>query len=408
MAKIVWALKNETTVATFTDIVLGFNVMVGRQNYLDNYDGQILSIDIINDSNQISGFTLNDQISLKTGSFDQTFWVQGVSFQDSPGNTGLSTATIQCSDWLNRAGRVQADSVSLTLAPSGSQLEAFESTSGGPLPASMTVAPFAGFGDSACSSATYSGSVASRVQLNLTTEKGLMFYNGSVLSPMARSSVDNWTSPYSFSYQTPASNIAYQTFERIQNGLNMMNFVQVSPQGLSTQTAQETTSVTTYGQNGYSLSTVDWSNAQGLNLASWLANTQSDPTDLRYIIGFSDAAQDTSKVGQFVASISGAFGYLRTTSITYQIQKKTGEPVSPQTESVVIEGVQITASPSETLFQVFLSPLTVYQFFILNSTTLGLLGGTGITYNQPEITYEETDYVYNDSSADDTASRLGW
>lgn len=374
MAKLVWALKNETTVATFTDIVLGFNVMVGRQNYLDNYDGQILSIDIINDSNQISGFTLNDQISLKTGSFfNQTFWVQGVSFQDSPGNTGLSTATIQCSDWLNRAGRVQANNVSLTVGASGSQLEAFESTSGGPLPSSMTVAPFAGFGDSTCSSATYSGSVASRVQLNLTTEKGLMFYNGSVLQPMARSSVDNWTAVYSFSYQTPASNIAYQTFERIQNGLNMMNFVQVSPEGLSTQTAQETTSVSTYGQNGYSLSTVDWSNAQGFELASWLANTQSDPTDLRYIIGFSDAAQDTSKVGQFVAGISGAFGYLRTTTITYQIQKKTGSPISPQTESVVVEGVQITASPSETLFQVFLSPLTLYQFFILDSATLGIL-----------------------------------
>jgi hypothetical protein len=188
----------------------------------------------------------------------------------------------------------------------------------------------------------------------------------------------------------------------------MMNFVQVSPAGLTTQTAQNTTSISAYGQNGYSLSSVDWSNSQGLNLASWLANSQSDPTDLRYVVGFSDVSQDTTKLGQFVASISGAFGYLRTTSITYQIQKKTGAPVSPETEAVVIEGVQITATPSETLFQVFFSPLTVYQFFILNSATLGLLGGGGITYNQPEITYDETDWVYNDSNADDTASRLGW
>jgi len=408
MAKLVWALKNETTVTTFTDIVLGFDVMVGRQNYLDNYDGQILSIQIVNDSNQVTGFTLNDEISLKTGLFNQTFWVQGVSFQDYPGNTGLSTATIQCSDWLNRAGRVQANSLSLPLDFSGKQLDYFESASGGPLPSSMTVVPFAGNGDSTCSNATFTGSVASRVQLNMTTEKGLMFYNGSVLQPMARSSVDNWTAAYSFSYDTPASNIAYQTFERIQNGLNLMNFVQVSPTGLTTQTAQNATSISAYGQNGYSLSSVDWSNSQGLNLASWLANTQSDPTDLRYVVGFSDVSQDTTKLGQFVASISGSFGYLRTTNITYQIQKKTGSPVSPQTEAVVIEGVQITATPSETLFQVFFSPLTVYQFFILNSTTLGLLGGTGITYDQPEITYEETNYVYNDSSADDTASRLGW
>jgi len=408
MTKLVWALKNETTATTFTDIVLGFNVMVGRRNYLDNYDGQILSIDIINDSNQTSGFTLNDQVSLKTGLFNQTFWVQGVDFHDSPGNTGLSTATIQCSDWLGRAGRIQANSLTLPLDYSGKQLDYFESAAGGPLPSSMTVVPFAGNGDSTVSGATYTGSVATRVQLNLTTEKGLMFYNGSVLQPMARSSVDNWTTAYSFSYENPATCIAYQTFDRIQNGLNMMNFVQVSPAGMATQTAQDTTSLTTYGQNGYSLSTVDYSTTQGFNLASWLASTQSDPTDLRYVVGFSDVSQDATKLGQFVGSISGLYGYLRTTSITYQIQKKTGTAISPQTEAVVIEGVQITATPAETLFQVFFSPLTVYQFFILNSSTNGLLGGGSLTYNQPEINYDETGWIYNDSNADDTASRLGW
>ena len=374
MGKTVWALKNETTATTFTSIVQGFDVMVGRRNYLDDYDGQILSIQIINDSDQISGFTLNDEISLKSGSFfNQIFFVQGVSFHDSPGNTGLSTATIECSDWLGRAGRVQANNLSLTVGASGTQLQAFESTSGGPLPASMTVLPFAGFGDSDCSAATYSGSVATRVQLNLTTEKGLMFYDGTILKPMARSSVDNWTAPYDFSYETPATNIVYQTFERMQNGLNMMNFVQVSPEGLTTQTAQETTSLTTYGQNGYSLSTVDFSNSQGLDLASWLANTQSDPTDLRYTIGFSDAAQDATNLGLFVANISGPFGYLRTSNISYEIQKKTGAPIAPQSEAVVMEGVQITATPAETLFQVFFSPLTLYQFFILNSSTVGIL-----------------------------------
>jgi hypothetical protein len=153
----------------------------------------------------------------------------------------------------------------------------------------------------------------------------------------------------------------------------MMNFVQVSPEGLTTQTAQETTSLTTYGQNGYSLSTVDFSNSQGLDLASWLANTQSDPTDLRYTIGFSDASQDATNLGLFVANISGPFGYLRTSNISYQIQKRTGAPISPQSEAVVMEGVQITATPNETLFQVFFSPLTLYQFFILNSSTVGIL-----------------------------------
>jgi hypothetical protein len=56
----------------------------------------------------------------------------------------------------------------------------------------------------------------------------------------------------------------------------------------------------------------------------------------------------------------------------------------------------------------YFSPLNYYQFFILNSATLGTLGGTGITYTQAEITYADAGWVYNDTSADDTAGRLGW
>jgi hypothetical protein len=55
-----------------------------------------------------------------------------------------------------------------------------------------------------------------------------------------------------------------------------------------------------------------------------------------------------------------------------------------------------------------LSPIEYYNYFILDSQYLGVLGGGGIVYNQPEITYDDAGWVYNDSNADDTASRLGW
>jgi hypothetical protein len=56
----------------------------------------------------------------------------------------------------------------------------------------------------------------------------------------------------------------------------------------------------------------------------------------------------------------------------------------------------------------YLTPADVYSQFILNSTYFGVLGGGGIVYNQAEITYDESGWIYNDSNADDTASRLGW
>jgi hypothetical protein len=50
--------------------------------------------------------------------------------------------------------------------------------------------------------------------------------------------------------------------------------------------------------------------------------------------------------------------------------------------------------------------LTYYQFFVLDSDTLGILGGE-ITYDQPALTYDEVGLVYNASSVN-TGSRLGW
>jgi len=35
------------------------------------------------------------------------------------------------------------------------------------------------------------------------------------------------------------------------------------------------------------------------------------------------------------------------------------------------------------------------------------LGGDGITYNQPEIEYNETAWIYNDANVEQ-GSRLGW
>jgi hypothetical protein len=50
--------------------------------------------------------------------------------------------------------------------------------------------------------------------------------------------------------------------------------------------------------------------------------------------------------------------------------------------------------------------LAYYQFFVLDSDTLGKLGGE-IDYDQSALTYDEVGLVYNASSTD-VGSRLGW
>jgi hypothetical protein len=46
---------------------------------------------------------------------------------------------------------------------------------------------------------------------------------------------------------------------------------------------------------------------------------------------------------------------------------------SDTTVEVVVEGWSLNITPEQTNFNFYLSPLTYYQFFTLNSSTLGIL-----------------------------------
>ena len=69
--------------------------------------------------------------------------------------------------------------------------------------------------------------------------------------------------------------------------------------------------------------------------------------------------------------------------------------------------MSFTGTPSQTSITFYLSPAEYYQYFILDSDTFGILGGDGITYDQPEIVYDETGWIYNDANVEQ-GSRLGW
>jgi hypothetical protein len=46
---------------------------------------------------------------------------------------------------------------------------------------------------------------------------------------------------------------------------------------------------------------------------------------------------------------------------------------SDSTIEVAIEGISVSATPDQTTFTVYFSPLTYYQFFTLDSSELGIL-----------------------------------
>jgi len=366
MTKIAWQVSTDGGGTNFTSLVLSMNIYQGRENYLDTYSGGQCVITINNSGNYAAGLTYGKSIYVvgakASGGFQCYFWVQEVTYNDYPGNTGLNTATIVCVDWIGRAGRINANSVVLAQSSTTVQLTSLGTAI---LPVGMDVVT-TGSG-SIASASTYTGSFSNYLNLLVTTERGFCFLDGDDLFFVARDSASDLT-PVSATIgrTTGVSQIAYQTFERIQNGVQFINTATVSPNGLASQTSTNDSSVTTYGPAFYSSATVDYNTTQALGNASWIANTFSDPAALRFACTFTDVMQTDSALEAWLGNVFG--NQRRVINLSYQVPGG-----SLVTVPVVIEGYELNVMPEQTTFKLSMSPLQYYQFFTLNSSTLGIL-----------------------------------
>ena len=367
MAKITWQV--EAGVTDITNRVLSMNITLGREKYLDTYSGGQLNLTINNSANYAAGITYGMIIRVYSGAYDSgylcDYWVQEVTYDDYPGNTGLNTATITAVDWISRAGRINCNSFVLPQADTGYQMKLFENVLSGPLPNDMAVAYVVG--SSTAAGITYTGTVNNYMNLLQTTERGYAVIRGQTLYPIPRGYVSTLAPiATTLGRTTSPSQIAYQTFERIQNGVQFINTATVSPNGLASQTSTNTGSVTTYGGAFYSSQTVDYDTTQALGNASWIANTFSDPAALRFACSLTDVAQNSTALQAWLTQCWGSFN--RTINLSYQVPGG-----SLTTVPVVMEGASINVTPEQTQFAMTFSPLTYYQFFTLDSTTLGIL-----------------------------------
>jgi hypothetical protein len=365
--RIPWSFFNSRTSATFTSDVMSASMNTGRQTYMDVYNGGSLVFTIDNRANQAAAFAMNDQIILNSGSsFSQYFWLDEIQYSDYQGNTGMSTATIVCSDAIARFGRGLQNNKVLTQTFAGDQMIEVANLGGTALlPQFEFFASYSNLG-STVSGITYTGAAMQRMNQLQSTDRGLFRQLGATLYYYTRSAVgDMPVAGVTIGRTDSSTQIAYQDFSRINLGLNFMNNVTVTPTGGAEQVAQNTASVAAYGSNFYSVQSEDATNAQALSLAEWLANSQSDPTALRFEIGFTDRAQNFTALDEFL----DVFGFFSSFLLNYLVP---GAGSETQTR-VVMEGFSIDITPSESRFRVYFSPLTYYQFFTLNSATNGVL-----------------------------------
>ena len=370
MTKIAWQFVKRTAPNTdLTAYVLSLNYFQGRENYLNQYPGGILNITLNNSTNIASNFVLNEQWQLYgTGlSGVQYFWVQGVTLNDYPGNTGLSTCTVQLGDILARNGRNIVTNSVIPQLQTTSQVDYINTWN---LPQQGTVIT-PNLGNSTASAITYTGSVLNYWNLCFSTERGVIGLVTDYLLMNSRNSVADSAINFSFSRNSPsASVISYNEIERIKLNLNFYNQCTVTSTGVANQTVSNAASVALYGVNELSVTTVDFSASQAAGNAGWIANSQSDPAAEYFHINVFDIPQNATALQGLFAAYNGSQS---TTKKVWNLVYRVPGAGSDTTVQVVIEGIGINATPERTDFDIYLSPLTLYQFFTLDSTTLGIL-----------------------------------
>jgi len=370
MPKISWSVcRYSPTFVDVTTSVLSFSYSQGRQNYLDQYSGGTLNVTLKNQTNIAQYFTFNSvwQIFDADSGETQYFWLQDINFNDYPGNTGISTITVALVDVLARNGRNVVSSVTLAQAATITQLQTLWRT------APYQIGDFQGSGGGSSTAAgiTYSGSMLNYLNLIDATEKGLLNFSGGQTNMIPRSSVSSSVSGMSFTRNAASTTaISYFAFGHDKAGLNFMNNVTVTPNGLAAQTATNSTSLSSYGNAQQSISTVDFDTTQALGLAEWLSSSQADPEAQTWSLTFQDISQNTTALTNFLIAFYGISGAaMRLWDLVYRVPGAAADT----TVLVAIEGITVNASLDRTTFTVYFSPATYYQFFTLDSSTLGIL-----------------------------------
>jgi len=353
----------------FTSSVMSYNYQWGRQSYLDNWSGNQMTITIRNNNNQASIFSINDRISCSI--IPGHFWVSQITFQDAVGtnaNTGSgasSTATIVCDDWLSKAGRVQVNNKALTQTNTIAQISEFTSELAA---ADLEIDTTFTTGQSIASAATYTGTIANRVNLNMNTEKGQIRYVGKKAAFLPRNGIFiNAAANFVASVDEGGVTILYQDFERRTLGQSFANTVTTQPEGLASQTGQDPSSFSTYGTVSATTSTVDATTGQALDLANWLSRVQGDPMSVTFATSVSDTGNSVAAFDNWLSLVNNtSFWGL---SVHYY---KPGVSGIWETEAV-LEGVSYSGQPDRTETVAYFSPKEFYNIFLLDSSTQGRL-----------------------------------
>jgi hypothetical protein len=377
-----WTVRNETKGIDYSGI-RSLNFSTGRQRFIDSYNGNTCSVTIANNDESTFSGNLGDQLRLipSTNAYAGTamvFWITSFVFNDEPGTMNNSTITILGEDNIARLGRARVNAVN-TIGSTYSLYQARKMINDNGAPVNSPVPPGA---RSDASAQTWTGSVADFMRQCMDTEQGYLTSNtypgaplvlGGEVKLYGRGS-DARAAQYVYGRTASTSVIGYQDIKRDQFFDIFANQVTVNPLGLASQVRSNTGSVSDYGVYGADLTSNDSTTTGADGLASYLVEVLSDLNLINAVISFSDKTQVDG--GSFPTTNTyrdWLAGMLDLPTVNSVLKYRKPGDVADRDLKVIATGWSCSATPAETTWTVYLAPFTIYNFFILNSTTQGIL-----------------------------------
>lgn len=364
MPKLSWTVGIKPFIGAttyYTDQVLSISYMNGRTSYLDQFTGSIMSVTLKNQTNVAANFTFGSRVVLND---DLSFIVTGISFQDYPGNTGLSTCTVHCTDYLQASGRTYGGIIA-TPQLALQQLDTLYSGAG-----NTNIVRNGGTAVAAYTS--FTGLFLQQFQKIMTLEaSGAVQLSDNNVYVSGREQDNGLYFRTTFTRATSTgSNVSYAAIRRLRADEQFANSVTVQSTSNPTVTASNTTSISQYGYYNTGVSIIDANTtAETTGLAQWLANSRSNPAMESFEIDVVDTSQTQNALDRILNVWSDDTAQAKVHDLVYRVPGAG----SDTTTTVFLEGTRLTVTPQQTRLTYYFSPMTLYQFFLLDNSTQGIL-----------------------------------
>jgi len=368
MAKIAWTFVNSDASTDFTSSVQNFTYTQGRRGVLDTYAGGTAQITMRNNTGQVAGAFLGyrQKVLIKAAGTNAFIgWVQGIDYNDTPGNANDATATITLGDAWVLAGQQIAVTQALTSATlQVAEIGTVQFYTG------QFTQPFAS-SSMQLSAPGYSGDWNTRLNQIVSSDRGRFLIVNGINSYIPFTALYFYrTTSFTFGRTASASVIAYQSFDRVKaiGNQTYVNQAQVTPASLATQTATNAQALVV-GTSAITVASLNTTVTDGLNAATWIANSMADVDQESFFISTTDIAQTAT------ANLTDILTYQRICELAYT-------PPSGVTTSewVSVEGVTVRGFIDRTEIDFNLASLTYYRAFLLDDTVFGVLDESRLGY----------------------------